>query len=199
MALAAGAATLGVSLAVAAGSADAPGIAAWISIGAALCAQLPVYCGVFNPTLGTPMVSAAGVINPGSGALVALPAAPMGLVLAASAGSIDAAGIAKWTAVASVLVNWVGAYGRYGPAGLIGFVGPSPGAVTGTGLVQFANEAIGPDLALAVGVADAVGIATWTAIGAAILTTIKASGQIAPGAMVNPGTGGPVTGLGIFS
>ncbi len=199
MSLSAGAATLGPALAASAGSTDPPGIAAWMAIGASLCAQLPLFCSVFDPTKGTPMLSAAGLINPGSGGFVSIPGGPMGVVLAASAGSVDAAGIAKWSAIAAALVSWIGTYGCYGPAGLIGFVGPNPGPVTGIGLVQFTNEAIGPDLAAAAGVTDATGIATWAAIGATILTTIKAFGQIAPGAMVNPGTGGPVTGLGVFS
>jgi hypothetical protein len=206
MALAAAAATLGIGCAAAAGSIDPVGIVAWTAIGAVFCAQLPLFCGVFDPTGGsTPMLSAAGVINPGSGGFVVLPAAPMGLLLAAAAGSVDAVGIQKWSNIATTVVNWLGSYGSYGPAGLIGYAvvppAPQPGPVTGVGLVQFTNELIGPDLATAAGIlpTDTVGVAKWTAIGAVIITAIKAFGQIAPVSMVNTAPVGPVAGAGVFT
>lgn len=199
MPLAAASATLGVQLAAAAGSTDPPGIAGWAAIGAVIASTLPAFCSVFNPLLGTPMASAAGVINPGSGHLVALPGAPLGLLLAAASLSVDAAGIAKWINVADALVSWMGTNAVYGPAGLIGFTGVGSGAVTGTGQVQFLNENIGPSLAAAAGSTDEVGIAKWTAIGAVIITTVKTFGQIVPASLVNPGPAGAVTGAGTFT
>jgi hypothetical protein len=201
--MAAAAATIGIGCAAAAGSIDPVGIVAWTAIGAVLCVQLPIFCGIFDPTGGTtPMISAAGVIPPGSGGFTVVPGAPMGLLLAAAAGSLDAAGLTKWSNIATTIVGWVGTHGSCA-GGLIGYAvvppAPQPGPVTGVGLVQFDNELIGPDLAAAAGSTDAVGIAKWTAIGAVILTAIKAFGQIAPASMVNPAPVGPVAGVGVFT
>lgn len=200
MPLAAASATLGVQLAAAAGSVDPPGIAGWAAIGVVIATSLPSFCSSFNPLLGTPMVSAGGgIINPGSGKLVAIPGAPLGLLLAAASLSVDAAGIAKWTNVATTLVSWMGANAVYGPAGLVGFTGGGSGSVTGNGKVQFVDENIGPSLAAAAGATDEVGIAKWTAIGAVIIAAVKTNGQIAPASLVNPGPSGPVTGAGTFT
>jgi hypothetical protein len=197
--LAAAAATLGVDLVQAAGSADPPGIAAWAAIGATICATLPGLCSVFDPTMGTPMASAAGAINPGSGGLVALPGAPLGVALAAAAMSADAAGIQKWTAIGTALVAWMGENAVYGPAGLVGFTGLGTGPVSGVGKVQFLDMNIGPTLAAAAGSTDAEGIARWGAIGGAVLAAVMAYGQIAPTSLQNLAPAGPVTGVGTFS
>lgn len=199
MPLAAASATLGTQMAVAAGSVDPPGIVAWTAIGAVIASSLPAYCSVFNPLKGTPMVSTAGVVLPGSGGLISLDGSPMGLLLAAASGSADAAGITKWTNIARVFVDWMGANAVYGPAGLVGYTGVGSGPVTGSGQVQFVDELIGPTLAEAAGSTDEVGIAKWTAIGAAFIAAVKTSGQIAPTALQNPSPSGPVTGTGTFS
>ncbi len=200
MPLIAGAPALGVACGVAAGCFEPVGLASWLPIAAVFCASIPTFCGVFNPLGGTPCIAVGPLVTPG-GNFVAAPAAPLGLLLAAASLSLDAAGIEKWTNVANCVVGWVGQYASYSGVGLVAFVGVPPGAVTGSGLVTFANELIGPDLATAAGILpdDAVGLAKWTAVGAAIIATIKATGMITPAAMVNPGTGGPVTGAGTFS
>lgn len=205
MPLAAGAATLGVALAAAAGSPDPVGIACWTSIGAAVCSGLPACFSAFDPTAGeTPMVVAAGVVAPSTGGFTKVPAGhlALGAALAAASLSVDPVGLAKWLAVAKALVDWCGSYMCYGPSGLAGYAGPAPppaGPLTGTGKVTFLNDAVGPKLAEAAGSTDAAGIAKWTAIGAAIIASIKANGAIAPAALQNPAAGGPVTGTGTFS
>lgn len=205
MPLAAATASLGAALAAAAGSPDAVGIAAWTSIGAAICGGLPACFSNFDPTGGeTPMVVAAGVVAPNTGGFTTVPGGhlPLGAALAAASLSLDAAGIAKWLAVAEALVSWCGSYMCYGPSGLVAYAGPAPppaGPMTGTGRVAFTNRLVGPSLAEAAGSTDEVGIAKWTAIGAAIIQTIETSGQIAPAALQNPAVGGPVTGTGTFS
>ncbi len=200
MPLVAGAGALGIACGAAAGCFEPLGFASWLPIGIALCASLPAFCGVFNPLGGTPCIAVGPLITPG-GQFTTLPGAPLGILLAAASLSLDAAGIEKWINVANCLVGWVGQYATYSGIGLVAFVGIPPGPVTGSGLVTFSNEIIGPDLATAAGILpdDATGIAKWTAVGAAIITTIKACGMITPSAMVNPGTGGPVTGAGTFS
>lgn len=200
MPMAAGAASLGVALAAAAPSTDPPGILAWTAIGAAFCGLLPGFVPTFMPTKGTPMFSAAGVVTPGGGFIVTT-GAPMGLPMAAAAGSAaDPTAITKWMNVCSVVVNWIGTHASYGPLGLVGFAGIGAGPVTGQGMITFANEMIGPDLADAAGILpdDAEGRATWTRIGAAIIACIKTNGNIMPGAMQNVGPAGPVTGAGMF-
>lgn len=199
MPLAAASATLGVQMAAAAGSVDPPGIVAWTAIGTVIASSLPAYCSAFNPLKGTPMVSTAGVVLPGSGGLVSLDGTPLGLLLAAASGSVDAAGITKWTNIARALVDWMGANAVYGPAGLVGYTGVGSGPVTGSGQVQFLDENIGPPLAEAAGSTDATGIAKWMAIGAAFIAAVKTNGQIAPTSLQNPGPSGPVTGAGTFS
>ena len=199
MPLAAASATLGVQMAAAAGSVDPPGIVAWTAIGGVIATTLPAYCSAFNPLKGTPMVSTAGVVLPGSGGLVSIDGTPMGLLLAAASGSVDAAGITKWTNIARALVDWMGANAVYGPAGLVGYTGLGSGPVTGSGQLQFIDENIGPTLAEAAGSTDATGIAKWIAIGAAFIAAVKTSGQIAPTSLQNPGPSGPVTGAGTFS
>jgi hypothetical protein len=204
MPLAAASATLGPALAVAAGSTDPVGIAAWTLIGATICGTLPGCITSFDPTKNTVMLVTAGVVLPNSGGFVTNPvsAAAFGLSLAASSGSADAVGVAKWVNIGTAIVDWMGAYGSYGVAGLVGFPGPAPptnGAVTGLGSVAFTNEDIGPSLAAAAGSTDEAGILKWTAIGGVILTAIKTNGAIAPGSMQNPAVGGPVVGAGSFS
>lgn len=204
MPLAAASGTLGLELAAAAGSVDLVGIVAWTAIGATICGTLPGCITNFDPTKNTVMLVAAGVVLPNSGGFTtnAVSAAAFGLSLAASAGSVDAAGIAKWVAIGTAIVDWVGTYGCYGETGLLGYAGPAPpptGAVTGSGSVAFTNENIGPTLASAAGSEDEAGIEKWTDIGAAIIDVIKTNGAITPAAMLNPAAGGPVTGTGTFS
>lgn len=204
MALAAASATLGVTLASVAGSVDPVGIVAWTTIGTTICASLPGCVTNFDPTKNTVMLVAAGVVLPNSGGFTTNDVAgtAFGIALAASAGSVDATGIAKWTAIGRAIVDWVGSYGTYGTSGLVGYAGPAPPAsnlVTGTGSVAFSDENIGPTLAEAAGSEDETGIAKWSAIGAAILSAIKTNGAIAPATMSNPAAGGPVTGTGLFS
>ena len=204
MPLAAVSGTLGAQLAVAAGSVDAAGIAAWTAIGATICGSLPGCITNFNPTKNTAMLVAVGVVLPNSGGFTtnAASAAAFGRSLAGSSGSADAVGIAKWGAIGTAIVDWMGTYGCYGTTGLIGYAGPAPppsNAVTGIGSVAFTNENIGSALAAAAGSEDEAGIAKWRAIGAVIIAAIKTNGAIAPASMQNPAAGGAVFGTGTFS
>lgn len=204
MPLASASASIGPQLAAAAGSVDPVGVLAWASIGAAICSSLPGCITNFDPTKGTVMLVAAGVVLPSSGGFSTNPAsaAAFGIVLAASAGSVDGVGISKWVAIGNAIVDWMGSKGCYGSSGLVGYTGPAPpanGPVTGSGQVGFTDENIGPSLAEAAGSTDAAGIAKWTAIGAVIINAIKTNGAIAPATMQNPAVGGPVVGTGLFS
>lgn len=122
----------------------------------------------------------------------------MGPALAAAVGTTDAAGIAKWSLIGKAITDWVAEKGQYA-SGLVGFVGgASPGAVTGAGLLFF-TESPGAILAAAAGSTDASGILEWTAIGAALEAHLAFVMRIAPTALVNSGTGGPITGTATVS
>lgn len=184
---------LGVALAAAAGSTDIPGLAAWGLIGTSICAQLPALT-VFSAIGGTPLVSAGGVIA-GTGALTMTNGSVMGPGLAAAAGSVDPAGITKWTAIGKAITDWMAAQGKYN-TGFIGYIhaAPPPGPVTGTGTIVF-DQSPGTTLAAAAGVgSDPAGITAWTAIGNALKAHLETNLQLAPTSLVNPGPGGPVTG-----
>jgi hypothetical protein len=195
MALSGTGAVLGESMATAAGTTDATGQGAWKAIATSLCSQLPPLA-AFDPTGGTPLVSAAGVIS-GTGKLVMQPGSAMGPGLAAAAGSKDQAAIDRWTAIGLALTKWMGLQGSY-QAGLVGFVAPpppAPGPVTGTGTLTFVAP-IGDLLAPAAGIlpTDTVGTTVWKAIGLALEKHLKTNLQIPPMGLTNPGPGGPVIG-----
>jgi hypothetical protein len=184
--------TLGPALVVASGTTDPIGTAAWIVIAANICAWTISTC-TLNPLGGTPLI-AVGPLVTGTGAIVPGPAPVLGVTLAASAGSVDAAGIEKWTAVATEYARWLATFGC-NPLGLVAWVGPIPpvGAVAGTCLLAPVGK---PDFATAIGLTDAAGRAYWGAVADAVAVAV-ALGTITP-AMTNP-VGGPLTGVGTIT
>jgi hypothetical protein len=184
---------LGVQLAASAGSIDPAGIAGWLGIAGALVSWTQSNVNV-NSLGGTPLVAAGPVIT-GTGGLIVGPYPVLGLAMAAGAGSVDAAGIAKWTAIAEALTSWMSVAGGINPSTLIAYVGLGSGPVTGTALLSFTGPCA--TLPAAAGATDPPGILAWTAIALAIQTHLML-GLVTP-IMVNPGTGGPVTGTGTVS
>jgi len=129
----AGAASLGSAIASAAGSVDAVGQAKWTDIATALVGHLgsfgqanPVAFVVSNPTTGGP-VTGVGTVTFANTAV--------GSSLASAAGSIDAAGIAAWTAIGTALLAHVAANAQL-LATPIGFIAPPGGGpLTGSGTI----------------------------------------------------------------
>lgn len=185
---------LGPQLVVASGTTDPIGTAGWLAIAGGMCTSFLSV--VVNATGGTPLVAVGPVIT-GTGSLVpAVPGAALGVLLAASAGSVDPAGISQWIKVANALVAWV-ATGGINPSTLVGFVGLTPGPVSGVAQLNIPGKA---DLATAAGIQpnDAQGKAHWDAVATAIATHLNTLALVTP-AMTNPGTGGPVVGTGTVS
>lgn len=181
------AATLGPALASAAGSTDAPGLAAWNAIAAAIITW--VTAAIVSAVGGTPLVAAGPVIS-GTGAIV-----PTGApALAAAAGSTDAIGVASWVTIASTLATWL-ATGGINPSTLVAYTGVGSGPVTGTAVLAFTSA---PPLATAAGSTDSVGIAAWAAIATAIRSHLQTASMVLP-VMTNAGIGGPVAGTGTIS
>jgi hypothetical protein len=192
--------TLAPAVVSAAGSTDVVGIAAWTAITGVLATWL--LTGIPTPTLpiSDPLI-AVGVVITGTGSIVYADAgASLGLLLAAAAGSVDVAGIAAWSSVGLALGAWMNTNAQIDPSTLVAVVGgPNPNPVGGVGGVAFASQTLGPTLALAAGSVDPPGAVKWLAIGNAILSHMETFASVAPGSMVSPPTGGPVTGTGILS
>lgn len=184
---------LGPALVIASGTTDPIGSAAWLVIAANIVSWTIATC-TLNPLGGTPLIAVGPAVT-GTGAIVPGPAPVLGLTLAASAGSVDAAGIAKWTAVATEYATWLSTFGC-NPATLVAYVGPLPpvGPVAGTALLSPVGK---PNFAQAIGITDAPGIAHWSAVADAVALQ-AALGMVTP-AMVNAAGGGPVTGIGTLT
>ncbi len=189
-------AILAPALVVASGVTDPIGIAGWTAIAGVFVAwTIPSV--IVNPLGGTPMI-AIGPLITGTGALVVVvPPVTLGLMLAAASASVDPAGIAKWTAVATEYARWLMTCG-VNTTGLIAYAAPppapSPGPVAGVGLLQLVGT---PDFPTAVGVTDPPGMANWSAVASAVALSLQAA--IVTPSMMNPGVGGPVTGTGSIS
>lgn len=185
--------TLGPALVVASGTTDPIGTAAWIVIAANICAWTISTC-TLNPLGGTPLIAAGPVVT-GTGAIVPGPSPVLGLTLAASAGSVDAAGIEKWSAVAAEYARWLATFGC-NPLSLVAYVGPIPpvGPVTGTALLAPVGKA---DFATAIGLTDAAGRQYWGAVADAVALALSI-GTVTP-AMTNAAGGGPLTGIGTIT
>lgn len=186
MPLASSGSALGAGMAAAAPSTDVAGIAAWAAIAEAICAHI-VSSAVVLPGL----LVAGGTTVTGTGIIVVVPGA-LGVTLAAAAGSLDAVGLAKWNAIAlaacATASTWLAL-----PTAFV--ANPAGGPVTGTGTIV-ATGGLGAALVVAAGSLDAVGIASWTAIGSAIELTATSAALVLPIAFVSPPGGGAVTGVG---
>lgn len=186
MSLAASGSALGASMAAAAPSTDVAGLAAWAAIAEAICAHI-----VSSAVVLPGALVASGSAVTGTGIITVSPGA-LGTTLAAAAGSTDLAGVAKWSAIALAACasasTWIAL-----PTAFV--ANPAGGPVTGTGTVATAGG-LGAALVVAAGPTDAVGIASWTAIGSAIELTATSAAIVLPSAFASPPGGGAVTGVG---
>lgn len=127
--------------------------------------------------------------------------AVLGSALASAAASVDAAGIASWNALATVLVPWVVANVTVQPTGGTPLVATGA-AIAGTGalLVGGSSSALGSSLAAAAGSVDAAGVTAWQALAAAVCTWL-ATGTVVPAGLIGyVGAGAaPVTGAGALA
>lgn len=200
MSLSATAATLGVSLASAAGSVDPTGIARWAAIAQKLAEWLPA-----NITIPSATLAGAGGTISGTASLV-IASSDLGdeLAEAAFSGLADAAGLAAWQAIGSAIIAHITSYALANGAGMTYVAGTSPPPfvpVAGTGTISFSNSGLGQSLATAAGSVDAAGRAAWVNIGTAILSWMTTNAIFSPttsGApsLVVPPPGGAVVGTG---
>lgn len=175
-------------MAIAAGSVDAPGQARWLAIANAIVSHFTG--GQFQP--GTLVAAGSAVSGRGSPLSVSL----VPSLLVGPAGSVDAPGVAAWTAIGSALQSFINGNAQVVPSAFV--ASPTGGPVTGAGTVGFASSALGPVLATAAGSVDAPGIAAWTAIAAAVLNHFTTNGVVAS-AYASPNGGGALTGEGTLS
>jgi uncharacterized membrane protein YeiH len=121
---------LGALWGVASGTTDPIGLAAWLAIGAAFTsfyasngqAQPTVF--VANP-LGGPVTGVGTFSCPSK--------AGVGPLMAVAAGSLDAVGIAKWTAIGTALLSHIESNAIFLPTVLV--APPGGGPLTGTGTI----------------------------------------------------------------
>jgi hypothetical protein len=184
---------LGPALIAASGTTDPIGAAGWIAI-SAVWVPWTIANTIVNPLGGTPMIAAGPVIT-GGGQLIVGPGVTLGPLLALSAGSLDAAGIEKWTAVANEFSRWLGTC-AVNPATLIAYVGPIPpvGPVTGVGTLALVGK---PDFATAIGLTDEAGVAYWGAVADAV--ALQMTLAVMTPVMTNTAPAGPVTGTGTIA
>lgn len=120
----------------------------------------------------------------------------LGVSLAASAGSVDPFGLARWAAIAQALDSWFPASVTFTSVGLTG----AAGNVTGTTPFVFSASDLGEQLADAAQSVDAAGQAAWGRIGDAIIVHCTSYGQGNGAGMAyavaGTGTPVPVTGTG---
>lgn len=184
---------LGLALAAAAGSVDPKGITQWTSVATALLTWLPP-----NTIVLPGLMVAAGVAVTGL-ADMQFPAGPtLGPLLAIAAGSVDAIGIANWTAVGLAVVTHLTAFCKGNPDNFV--ANPVGGPVTGTGKLITAPP-IMPTVPPAAGSTDPAGIANWLAVSLAVSSHLMANGQMlaTPVGFASPPGGGPLTGTGTIS
>ncbi len=184
---------LGPLLSTASGSLDAAGISAWLSIANKIVSWIPAN----NTVSSAGCVAASGLVSNGGTLSFSATTPTFGAQLAAQLGIVDAAGIAKWTAVGAAILSWINTNGQVNATALV--ANPITGAVTGVATIAMTNVAAGPSLAAAAGSTDAPGIAGWTLIGAAMMNHIKATAVIAPIAWTSPPGGGPVLGVSVIT
>ena len=173
----------GQAFADAAGSVDAPGIAAW----GGFAGVLATWVSTFIVIPGT-LVGASGVIG---GAGIATTSTNPGAALAASVGSVDVVGLANWNAIGAVLIATpIMAI----PSGMSS--PPLGGPVAGVGRIFFASgSTLGDSLADAAGSVDAAGIEGWNRLADSLVNWLEEAVIFSGVGMIAP-AGGPVTGLG---
>lgn len=178
---------------------DPLGIAAWLAIGGSWASWTMANVSALATAGDVPLIAVGAAIE-GDGGYVAGPSPVLGLLLAASAGTIDPTGIAKWLIVASHYTEVFGTTATIDGGTLIAYTGPSPpgppvGPVSGTGKVLLPEDW---NFSSALEVKDEPGIQKWEAVASALKTHITSLGLITP-TMQNPAVGGPVTGTGTLS
>lgn len=184
-------AILAPALILASGTKDPIGAAGWTAAAAAIV-PWTIANVVVNPLGGATPLIAVGPLVTGTGGLIVGPGVTLGPLLAAAAGSIDAAGITKWTAVANEYAQWLGTCG-VNPSTLVAWVGPLPpvGPVSGVATLSLVGK---PDFATKIGLTDEAGITHWGAVADAIVAQLTLA--VVTPVMTNPAGGGPLTGVG---
>lgn len=182
---------LGLSLSAAVGAVDLAGVAAWVGVGTAICAWIPL-----NATIqpGLLVATGAGPVT-GLGSIGIADASTFGIALAAGAGSVDAEGIKRWTKVGKAIAKHLVDFGQVVPTSFA-TVPITGGPVTGVGTILIPNPLLGVALAEAVEATDPPGILLWTAVGLVIIahlvanTIASATGMASPpaGALTGSGT-----------
>ena len=154
---------------------------------------------IYSATSGSAPLIAVPPSFSGRGGLIVGPHEPLGLLLAASVGSVDLPSIENWIKVARHYVTKLrneGGIFLHSPT-LIPWMSPLPpiGPVSGLGVgISFDSPL---DFKTALEITDEVAGAKWTAYGAALETHLKLI-TITP-AMTNLFTGGPVAGIGAIT
>ena len=107
---------LGAELAEAAQSTDAAGLAAWGRVGNAIISHCQNY-GQANATGLTYTPGGTGLPVPviGTGTVQFTDTTSLGAAMASAAGSVDAAGIAAWTSIATQILSWLTTNGQVMP------------------------------------------------------------------------------------
>jgi hypothetical protein len=124
---------LGDQLATAAQSVDAAGQAAWGRIGDALVSHVQSYGLAGSSGLAYVVGGMATPVPVTGSGVVTISNLVIGPALAEAAGSVDALGIAAWTAIGSQILSWLTTNGLLVPTMTILDTG---GPVTGTGSLQ---------------------------------------------------------------
>lgn len=113
--------------------------------------------------------------------------------MAASAGSIDPAGLLAWQGVSAALLGWLVGNCTVKP----GLMVAAGAAVTGLADLAFSDPAsLGPLLAAGAGSTDKAGIDHWTTVGKEIVKHLTSFAKGLPGAFVAIPLGGAIAGTG---
>lgn len=159
-----------------------------------------------DPSIGSPLLNlkAAGAAITGIGGFSYTDVNALTNALCTAIGLTDPVGKTKAAIVTQHYADTIAAYGKILPSGLIAFTGPAPpdpGPVTGTGKIFLDGDFT---FYTALGLTDALSIATWTTFGNSLKLHLNTFGDVQPnlpstGTMVNPSIGGNVTGLGVLA
>jgi hypothetical protein len=190
MGLVSSSATLTAALVVAGGITDPVGIAKAGGLAGAIADWVATNAIAQNiPPDGT--MTAAGAVVTGTGRLsFANDGDDFGNALADSIPATDTPGRNKWKAIGNGLYNHMVDNGRINPSGFVA----ASGAISGTGTIDFTTNIFSPTLASALGLTDTVGVATWAALGAAILGFIHSAAVVGSAGFSSAPGGGLLSG-----
>jgi hypothetical protein len=148
-----------------------------------------------SPTANIPLI-AAGTAITGEGGFTYSDVPSLTNAIASAIGMTDAVGLSKMSIVTQHYADTIRDHGIVLATSLVAFVGTPPpptGPVSGTGKILLMEDF---KFYEALNITDDAGIETWTKYGASLKTHLEAFADVLPGTMMNPATGGPVTGEG---